>query len=148
VRAAIPAVAHLSPAGILNSATPVQSSGATPLAVSNDFRTMLSNFQTANIVLRSPYIVMTPNTAIWLATLRSSTGADAFDMDNGTCFGIPYLTSSACQHSASGGSVIACIESSLINYADGGVMIDVSSEASLTLDDAPVGGITYTSRIT
>lgn len=139
----VAAVSNLSPAGILNAATPVVSSGVTPAAIASDFNLLFAKFPVAGVVLRNPVIVMTPATAIYLATLRDSVGGAAFDkisVNGGTLFGVPVLTSASVPSSVSGGSIIAAIEGSQVLYGDGGASIDVSQYASLQLDDAPSAG--------
>jgi hypothetical protein len=139
----VAAVSGLSPAGILAGATPVISSGTTPALIAADFNTLFAKFPAASVTLRQPVIVMTPATAIFLATLRDSAGGAAFadiTVNGGTLFGVPVLTSASVPSSVSGGSIIAVVEGSQVLYGDGGANIDVSQYASLQLDDAPSAG--------
>jgi len=137
------AVAGLSPAGILNSATPVVSSGTTPSAIASDFNLVLAKFDAAGVALKNPVICMTPSVAIFLATLRDTAGGAAFadiTAQGGLLFGVPVLTSASVPHSVSGGSLIAVISSDDVMYGDSGAAIDVSQYAAIQLDDAPSAG--------
>lgn len=151
VTPSVTAVANVSPGSLTNSATTLQSTGATVAAVTNDLNTALTAMAVANISQRNRYWLLHPRTANYLMTLRTSQDVFAFrdEMTQGRLLGVPFLVSTNMpladfSSPASGGSLetyIVLIEASEIFLADDGeVMIDVSREASLQMNDAPSGG--------
>jgi HK97 family phage major capsid protein len=131
-----PAVALLAgvhPASITNGTVAIPAT-ADPL---NDIHTLLGWFVTAGIPLSGLVVVMSPTNALVLATKKNAMGAPEFpgmSVTGGTLLGgITVLTSSVV------GTNIVAFDPSYILIADeGGVSIDVSREASVQMDSAPM----------
>jgi HK97 family phage major capsid protein len=121
------AVDGVSPAGILNGATEVPSTGSSASEVEADVQNLLDAI---TVPLRNPYIIMAPATAIYLASLRDTNGARVFPTVNaqgGDLFGIPVITS------ANAVDVIAFVDAAYVLLADDGD-VNVRVATSATLD--------------
>lgn len=143
----VAAVANVSPAAVLNGASNVRQAAAVWSSAANvetDVKVFLSTFAAQEISLGGAYWVMTPDVALALSMIRT-TGGENFaypgvNVDGGTWFGLPVITSNAVPHSVSAGSIVALVKPSEIFLADdGAIAIDVSTEASLEMDSAPSG---------
>jgi HK97 family phage major capsid protein/HK97 family phage prohead protease len=140
-----PGVSGVSPASITNSVTQVNSTGVTLAAITNDVETLMRAFITANMTLTNGVWIMTPGTALALSLLRTSQDVFAFPnitMNGGTWFGLPVITSGNLSLSGSPTETfIVLMDASEILLADDGqVVISVSREASLQMNDAPSAG--------
>lgn len=140
-------VANVSPSSITNGITPVASTGSTLAAITNDVESMFAGFVAANLKLRTGAWVMTPMTALRLSLLRNTNDEFAFpaiNMNGGTWFGLPVVTSnSAVAAGSPSEQLIVLLDQEEILVADeGGITIDMSMEASLQMNDAPSGGAT------
>jgi HK97 family phage major capsid protein/HK97 family phage prohead protease len=135
---AIAAVAGVNPASITNGAATAVAT-ANPLA---DIMTLLNHFATNNIPIAGVTFIMSEANALALSFYSNSDGTPMFPgvgVGGGSYRGINIVTSQA-----AGGNVIA-VQPSLILYADdGGVTIDVSREASLQMDSAPMSPVDAT----
>jgi HK97 family phage major capsid protein/HK97 family phage prohead protease len=131
-----PAVAYVAgvhPASITNGVTPIAAT-ADPVA---DIHALLAAFATSNIPLSSVVVVMSPTNALTLSMKRNAMGAPVFPgltVGGGTIEGgLSVIVSSVV------GTNIVAFDPSYILVADeGGVSIDVSREASLQMDSAPM----------
>lgn len=144
----VAAVADVSPGAITNGVTPIDSTGATVAAVTNDLNTAMTAMAVALIPQRARYWLLHPRTANFLMSLRTSQDVFAFrdEMAQGRLMGIPFLVSANMptrdqSSPASPGTLetyIILVEASEIFLADDGeVMLDVSREASLQMVDNP-----------
>lgn len=129
--------AGVSPASITNGAPFVPASGTTADAFRADFGNALSAFAAANLDLSDLVIVMRETQALKLGLLRNDLGGvkEFADVTKGGGFieGVPVVTS---ENVATG--VIAFISASNVLLADdGGVSVDISTEASIQASDAP-----------
>lgn len=142
----VAAVANTSPASINNGVTATPTTGATVAAVTTDVKTLFGRFVSANHSIRNGYWVMHPRTALALSMLRTSQDVFAFptiSMTGGTFFGLPVITSSniSLDYGSPSATYITLLDAAEILLADdGGVTLDVSREASLQMDSAPLAG--------
>lgn len=143
----VAASANVSPASVLNGASNVRQAAAvwnTAANVETDVKVFLSTFEAQEISLGGAYWVMTPDVALSLSMIRTTGGENfaypGINVDGGTWFGLPVITSNAVPHSVSAGSIVALVKPSEVFLADdGAIAIDVSTEASLEMDSAPSG---------
>jgi len=90
---------------------------------------------------------MSASQAIRLSMMRTNQDVPAFpglSMSGGTFYGIPVIVSNNVQPSGSPGDqhIILIDQSNILLADDGQMMIDVSTEASVEMNDAPSGGAT------
>ena len=140
-------VANVSPASLTNSVTPVQASGATLAAIDANVRALMTSFADAELGLQSAVWVMSASLAIRLSMIRTNQDTPAFpglSMNGGTFYQIPVIVSNNVTPSGSPGDqhLILIDQSNVLLADDGQMMIDVSTEASLEMNDAPSGGAT------
>lgn len=138
------AVTGVSPASITNSGTSVASTGTTADAFRTDFANMMARYSMANYNLDTLVIITTQTQALRLSLMRNDFGAREFpniSKDGGNIEGIPVITSEnivANGGSPADGAIIVALNASDILLADdGGVEIDVSTEASVQMDTSP-----------
>lgn len=133
------AVAGVSPASILNGATPVVSTGTDSDAVRTDIKALFAAFIAANNAPTSGVWLMEATTALSLSLMLNPLGQPEFPgitMTGGTLFGLPVIVS---EYVPTG--IVALVNASDIYLADdGGISVDMSREASLQMDDAPTMG--------
>lgn len=142
---AYPGVANISPASVTNGVTPRQASGATLAAIDDDVAACMTAFAAANLSLATGVWVMSPSLAITLSLLRTNQDTPAFpglSMNGGTFYGLPVVTSNNVAPSGSPGDqhLILIDQREILLADDGQMMIDMSSEASVQLDNAPSAG--------
>jgi HK97 family phage major capsid protein len=129
---AVAAVAGINPASITNGTTPIVSSGSA-LA---DIHALIAALSAANVPLGGVTLIMSETNAFTLGMVRDPQGNRAFPgmgATGGSVDGITVVTSNT-----AGTNVIA-LQPAFVLYAEsGGVEVDVSREASLQMDDAPV----------
>ena len=130
-----PAVAYVAgvhPASITNGTTPIASSGSA-LA---DVHALISALSAANIPLGGVTLIMSETNAFTLGMVRDAYGNRMFTgmtSSGGNVDGINVVTSNAV------GTNVIALQPEYILYADdGGIVIDLSREASLQMDDAPM----------
>jgi HK97 family phage major capsid protein len=142
-------VANVSPASITNGATRYQSTGSTLAAIDADVKLMFAMFGTSDV---------DPSTAVWVmpatVALRLSMKRNAYDemafpgLENaiatgaGTWYGLPVLVSNAMVTSGSPAELqIALVTQDEVSLAEeAGIGIDMSTEASVQMNDAPSAG--------
>lgn len=141
--------ANVSPASITNGATRVQSSGSTLAAIDTDVRTAMAMFTTSDVDPSTALWVMSAGTALRLALKRNSYDelaypgmANAIATGRGEWYGLPVLVSNSMVTSGSPSeNQIALVTQEEVSLADdGNVSIDMSSDASVQMDDAPSAG--------
>lgn len=134
------ASAGVSPASITNGVTAVHSSGNDADAIREDVRALMATFVAANNPPTSGVWIMSSATALALSLMVNPLGQPEFsavNMGGGTFMGLPVITSEY-YAAVSAGGFVALVNASDIYFADeGGVMIDVSREASLQMLDNP-----------
>jgi HK97 family phage major capsid protein len=144
---AYPGVANVSPASLTNGVTPTQSTGATLAALDQNVRTCMTTFADAELGLGAGVWVMSASMAIRLSMMRTNQDSKAFpelSVNGGTFYGLPVIVSNNVVGSGSPGDqyLILIDQSNVLLADDGQLMIDVSTEASLEMNDAPSGGAT------
>lgn len=133
--------AGVEPASVTSGVVATAVSGTDADAVRVDFKNLMSAFISANVEVDSPVFIMSKQIALNLSLMLNALGQREFPditMNGGTLFGVPVVTS---QYLATGGSpagaYIILINASDIYYAQEGLMVDSSGEASIEMDDAP-----------
>jgi HK97 family phage major capsid protein len=133
-----------SPASITNGVTPVTASGTNEAALRADLGTLLALYAADNQSLGSLVLIMTSVQALRISLMRNTLGQTAFPgitVNGGTLEGIPVITSENIVATggspADGGLIVAVNAREILLADDGGVSIDVSTEASIQMDSAP-----------
>jgi len=137
------AVSGESPASILNGVTPLTLSGGTTVAdIRCDIATFLTEFADNNLSIAGAFWVMPERVAIALSLIANEIGAVAFPgitPNGGTFAGLPVFVSNFVP-TVTEGSVVALVRGDEIFLADeGGIMVSMSDQASLIMDNAPNG---------
>ena len=129
------AVSNVSPASITNGAGTIASTGITADAVRLDVRALFQKFIDANNAPTAGVWIMSHSTALALSLLFNDLGQMEFPgigMMGGTFQGLPVIASQYV------GDIVALVNASDIYFADeGGIAVDMSSEASLQMLDNP-----------
>jgi len=129
---AVAAVAGVNPASVTNGAPTAAATGA-PLA---DLIGLINHFASNNIDVNGLTFIMSPSNLLALAFRNNTDGTPQFPgltVEGGSWKGLNFIGTTA-----AGTNVIA-LQPNLVLYADdGGVTIDVSREASLQMDSAPM----------
>jgi HK97 family phage major capsid protein len=138
-------VANVSPASITNAATRVQGGTATSLAgIDAVVASAFAPFSTSDVDPSSAVWVMSAATALKLSMRRNSYDEYAYpdiSINGGTWMGLPVIVSSAMAAVGSPTETqIALVTQSEVLLAEEGLAIDMSTEASLQLNDAPSAG--------
>jgi HK97 family phage major capsid protein/HK97 family phage prohead protease len=140
----VAAVADVSPASITNGLTPVPSTGITIAAIDADVASAFGKFITAGLAPNKGVWIMNPMTALKLSLKRTSQDIRAYpdiSLTGGTWYGLPVLVSASVPVTVSGGAIIVLADATEIFMADdGGVVIDVSEQASLQMNSTPSAG--------
>jgi len=139
-------VADVSPASITNGVTAIPSSGTTLAAVYEDVQAIMAPFITANLSPSSGVWIMSPTRALALSLMRNALGQREFgdiNMNGGTFQGLPVIVSNYVRPTGSPDSEIVILVNAEDVYLadDGQVTIDMSTEASLQMDDAPTNSV-------
>ncbi|MEY9098879.1 HK97 family phage major capsid protein/HK97 family phage prohead protease [Sinorhizobium fredii] len=134
------ASAGVSPASITNGISAIASSGTDADAVRADVKALFQTFIDANNAPTSGVWIMSATMALALSLMTNALGQPEFPgitMNGGTLFGLPVITSEYVP-TITGGSYVALVNAQDIYEADeGGIMVDMSREASLQMDNAP-----------
>lgn len=138
-------VANVSPASVSNGVTSRQASGVTLAAIDADVGYVMNQFATNELGLSNGIWVMPPSTAITLSLMRNAQGYAAFPtlgMNGGTWYGLPVITSNNVVSAGSPGEqqIFLVAQSEILLSDDGQMTIDMSSEASVQMNDAPSAG--------
>lgn len=144
---AYPGVAAVSPASLTNGVTAVQSTGSTLAALDANVRTVMTTFADNELGLAAGVWVMSASMAIRLSMMRTNQDFKAFpelSVNGGSFYGLPVIVSNNVVGSGSPGDqyLVLIDQSNVLLADDGQVMIDVSTEASIEMNDAPAGGAT------
>lgn len=134
------ASAGVSPASITNAVTPIVSSGNDADAIRHDVRRLLATFVAASNPPTAGVWIMSSVTALSLSLMTNALGQTEFpgiSMTGGTFQGMPVIVSEYVPTVSAGGYVILANASDIYFADEGGVMIDVSREASLQMLDNP-----------
>lgn len=130
----------VSPASITNGITPIASAGATADHVRVDVAALFAAFIADNNAPTAGVWIMPATIALNLSLMLNPLGQPEFpglSMNGGVLYGLPVIVSEYVP-TITGGSYVALVNASDIYLADeGGVMVDMSREASLQMDNAP-----------
>jgi HK97 family phage major capsid protein/HK97 family phage prohead protease len=134
------ASAGVSPASITNGVTPIGSTGNDADAIRQDIRAAVAAFVAANNPLTSGVWIMSANTALALSLLRNPLGQQEFTgigVMGGTLEGMPIIVSEYVPSETAGGFAVLMNAQDIYFADDGDVSVDMSTEASLEMDNAP-----------
>jgi HK97 family phage major capsid protein/HK97 family phage prohead protease len=130
------AVAGVSPGSVTNGVTPITTAGTSPANARTDIQALANAMAAANISSAGAILVMSETNASALTNALNPLGQQLFPgmaQSGGTIMGYRAITSQIA------GTTVAMMKPDQILYADdGGVTIDVSREASLQMDSAPM----------
>lgn len=132
----------ISPASITNAASNVASSGTDAAAVRADIQALFNLFIDANNTPTSGVWIMPAKTALTLSLMQNPLGQAEFpgiNMNGGTLFGLPAITSEYVPADSSGANVVLVNASDIYQADEGGIEVSMSMEASLEMDDAATG---------
>lgn len=125
------------PASITDGVTPIPSSGGDADSIRADVRTAMGAFIAANNALSSGVWLMSSTRALALSLMVNPLGQAEFPgitMNGGTFFGLPVIVS---EHIT---DYVVLVNAGDIWFADeGGIEVDISTEASLEMMDNPTG---------
>lgn len=134
---ALAEVADISPASITYNAPTIAATGTTASAFRDDFKALTELITTS---FTEPFLIMTPATAISLATLGDSSGLlKNIGAKGGDIAGIPVITSGnvpADANSPGDGIIILC-DAAEIFLNEGAIELDASKNALLEMSSAP-----------
>ncbi|MGB6079068.1 MAG: phage major capsid protein [Xanthobacteraceae bacterium] len=129
------ASAGVSPASITNGAATVASTGTSADAVRVDVRALMQKFVDANNPLSSGVWIMDSSTALALSMMVNALGQPEFTglgINGGVFFGLPVIVS---EYVPTG--IVVLMNAGDIYLADeGGITVDMSTEASLEMLDS------------
>ena len=137
-------VAGVHPGSITNGIVPIPASGTDSAALRVDVCGLYAKFAAANMGTAGAVWIMPATSLISLAMMIGPLGTPTFpgtqNADSPTLFGLPVIASQVVPDTTSpAGDMIALVRAPDILIADdGGVTIDVSREASLQMDSAPM----------
>lgn len=132
------AVTNVMPAGILNGISATAASGTTAAFFRANFNTVMQGMITNKRDPSKLVILMSSGMAMTLSSMINSLGQPEFPgltATGGNYLGIPVITSQAV-----GTNIIVLDPTDILLAEDPGVSIDVSTEASVEMDDAPAAG--------
>lgn len=138
-------VANVSPASITNGAVRYQASGSTLAAIDSDVVRAFAMFAASEIDPSTAVWVMPATIALRLMMKRNANDEAAYPlltMTGGTWYGLPVIVSNSMVASGSPAELqIALVTQEEVFLADdGGISIDMSTEASVQMDSAPLAG--------
>lgn len=137
------AVANVSPAAITNGAAVVDATGTTAAAFRADVKSAFATFTGANLSIAGAVWIMTETQALALSMIQNALGQPEYPgitATGGNLFGLPVIVSEniPAEGGSPAGNRIVLLKPSEILVADeGGVVIDVSREASVQMNTTP-----------
>jgi HK97 family phage major capsid protein/HK97 family phage prohead protease len=135
VDSTVAAVATVNPASITNGVTGTAASAATGAAARADISARVAALAALGYPVNELVILMSESIAFSLGLALNAVGGELFPgltASGGSILGIPVVTSQSV-----GAQVIVAHAPSILMADEGGVEIDISREASLSLDSAP-----------
>jgi HK97 family phage major capsid protein len=145
----VAAVANVSPASITNGVVPTAATGTNSAALRTDVQTLFNGWISQNLDPSGGVWIMTPTQALAISLMLNALGQPVFsgpgntiNMNGGTFFGLPVVTSQSAQMIGSPvpteGQLLILLNAPEIMIADDGqVTIDASGEASIEMLDNP-----------
>jgi HK97 family phage major capsid protein len=143
INPAVAAVADLHPASITNGVTPRHSTGTSAAQILADTAFVMQAAVNANLTLANGYWIMNPRTALALSQIRETGTGQLFpgiSVLGGTFQGLPVIVSGSVPIGTDAKSIIVLVDAAEIYFADEGLVIDISQQASLQMDSAPTTG--------
>jgi HK97 family phage major capsid protein len=143
INPAVAAVANVSPAAVTNGASVIDSTGVTAAALRADFASALAVWSAADLSIAGGVVVMTETQAIRLSMIMNAFGQPEFPgltATGGTLFGLPVIASEnvpAEGGSPAGNRIVLLKPGEILLADDGGIMLDVSREASVQMNTTP-----------
>lgn len=139
--------ATVSPASITNGANVTVATGSTVALTDTAVEGALGTFISSNLNLQQAVVIMSPTVALSLSMKRDAQDRLVFPqltMNGGTWYGMPVITSNvvALAGSPTEAYIIIMDPTSVLLADDGGVDIDMSTEASVQMSDTPSAGAT------
>lgn len=134
------AVANISPASITNGVTPISASGTTADDARSDVKSVMTQFLLANNAPSTGVWIMDSVTALGLTLLLNPLGQREFpdiSISGGSFMGFPVIVSDNVVRDSAGGSMILVNASDIYFGDNGDFTVDMSTEASLQMDNAP-----------
>jgi HK97 family phage major capsid protein len=129
-------VANVAPGSITNGVTPITTTGTSPANARADIQALLSAMTAAGLSAKGAVLLMSENNALALGASLNPLGQALFpalSAQGGTAAGVTVVTSQVL-----GSNVIALAPDAVFLADDGAVSIDVSREASVQMDSAPM----------
>lgn len=129
-------VANVSPGSVTNGITPITSAGTTPANGRTDVAAMIGAMTAAGLSATQATLLMSESNAAALSNALNPLGQPLFpglSIEGGKALGVNVVTSQAVSS-----NVILLHGPSILIADDGGVTIDVSREASVQMDSAPM----------
>lgn len=129
-------VANVSPGSVTNGVAIIPSAGATPANARTDINALAAAMLAANISTAGAVLLMSETNALALGSALNPLGQPLFpglSATGGSYAGYPVITSQVL-----GTNVILLKGDGILVADDGGVAIDVSREASVQMDSAPM----------
>jgi HK97 family phage major capsid protein len=133
---AVAPVANVSPGSITNGVAPIVSSGTSPTNARTDIAALLAAIVTSGNSVKNAYLLMSETNAMALGFSATALAAPLFPglgPAGGTAMSVTVLTSQVL-----GTNVVALDPRGVLYADDGGINIDVSREASVQMDSAPM----------
>lgn len=133
------AVADVSPASITNGATAIPSTGSSAAQIEEDFKDLLAAITTNKTAL---YIVVHTDTALFLATLRTTGGNRVFPdigVNGGSIMGVPAITTTSglVDENSPGEKIIVAIDAAEILLNEGTIQLQASEAGTVELNSTP-----------
>lgn len=134
------ASAGVSPPSITNGVAAIHSSGNSADDIRNDIKAIFGAFIAANNAPTTGVWIMPATVALALSLMQNPLGQPEFpgiNMNGGTLFGLPVIVSEYVPTVTAGARVALVNASDIYLGDDGDVAVDMSTEASLEMSDAP-----------
>lgn len=138
-------VANVSPASITNTARRIQMTGITTAAFDTAVASAMTEFTSSSLDPSTAVWIMSPAVALKLSMVRNTDGTPtypAINMFGGAWYGLPAVVSASMSASGSPAEqqIALVVQDEVLLADDGGVTIDMSTEASVQMNDAPSAG--------
>lgn len=140
-------VANVKPASISYGITPIVSSGNTGEKIETDLKAMMRRLINAGSDLQNAVWVMSQSTALNLGTVTGGVGYwfPGVNVKGGTLMNLDVHTTRAMPQDSAGASIILFDPQGVAVGDDDGLRIDVITQGSIVMDNAPVS--TATSQV-
>ena len=130
----------VEPASITNAAVSIGSAGTSGANAETDFKNLVGSMVSANQNINGLVLIMSETNALNLSLARTTNGEFMFpnlSINGGSIGGVPVITSQKA------GTTVALVSPQDILLADdGGVNIDISTEAAVEMNTTPTSPVT------